>query len=74
MRRSKPPADLVLREIEALYRTGYPTFVRVVTGIVGNEDAARGEGFLRVDGVYVSIHASDEAEMLAVARALRAFD
>jgi RNA polymerase sigma-70 factor (ECF subfamily) len=50
VRRSKPPADLVLREIEALYRAGYPTFVRVVTGIVGNEEAARDavhDGFVR---------------------------
>jgi RNA polymerase sigma factor (sigma-70 family) len=41
VRRSRPPSDLVLREIETLYRAGYPTFVRVLTGIVGSEEAAR---------------------------------
>lgn len=35
---------------------------------------ATGEGFLHVDGVYVSIRASNEAEMLDVARALRPLD
>jgi RNA polymerase sigma factor (sigma-70 family) len=50
VRRRRPPADLTLREIEALYRASYPTFVRVVTGIVGNEEAARDavhDGFVR---------------------------
>jgi RNA polymerase sigma-70 factor (ECF subfamily) len=50
VRRRKPAADLVLREIEALYRASYPSFVRVVTGIVGNEDTARDavhDGFVR---------------------------
>ena len=50
MRRQKAPADLVLRELETLYRIRYPAFVRVVTGIVGNEEAARDavhDGFVR---------------------------
>jgi RNA polymerase sigma factor (sigma-70 family) len=65
VRRSKPPADLVLREIEALYRTGYPTFVRVVTGIVGNEEAARDavhDGFVRAVRHHRRFRASGSLE------------
>jgi RNA polymerase sigma factor (sigma-70 family) len=50
VRRRKPPADLVLNELEALYRVRYPAFVRVVTGIVGSEETARDavhDGFVR---------------------------
>jgi hypothetical protein len=35
---------------------------------------ATGEGFMQIDGVYVSIYAGNEQDMLAVARALRPFD
>jgi hypothetical protein len=35
---------------------------------------ATGEGFMHIDGVYVSIYAGNEQDMLAVARALRPFD
>jgi RNA polymerase sigma factor (sigma-70 family) len=65
VRRSKPPADLVLREIEALYRTDYPTFVRVVTGIVGNEEAARDavhDGFVRAVRHHRRFRASGSLE------------
>jgi RNA polymerase sigma factor (sigma-70 family) len=65
VRRSKPPADLVLREIEALYRTGYPSFVRVVAGIVGNEDAARDavhDGFVRAVRHHRRFRASGSLE------------
>jgi RNA polymerase sigma factor (sigma-70 family) len=50
VRRRRPPADLTLRELESLYRASYPTFVRVVTGMLGNEEAARDavhDGFVR---------------------------
>lgn len=69
MRRSRPPSDLVLREIETLYRAGYPSFVRVVTGIVGSEEAARDavhDGF-----VLVVQRASPAARLPAHERALR---
>lgn len=65
MRRTKPPADLVLREIEALYRARYPTFVRVVTGIVGNEEAARDavhDGFVRAVRHHGRFRASGSLE------------
>jgi RNA polymerase sigma-70 factor (ECF subfamily) len=65
VRRPKPPADLVLREIEALYRAGHPTYLRVVTGIVGNEEAARDavhDGFVRAVRHHRRFRASGSLE------------
>jgi RNA polymerase sigma-70 factor, ECF subfamily len=46
--RAKP--DAVLDQIEAVYRTRYPAFVRVATAIVGDRELARDavhDGFVR---------------------------
>lgn len=47
---SRVDPDAVLDQIEAVYRTRYPTFVRVATAIVGDADQARDavhDGFVR---------------------------